>query len=122
MSPTPTPPATPTPATTPAPRPVSPQRAGRLAREQRTLELMLGLYCAGQHHRQVHDCPDCTALQHYARARLAACRHDPKPQCQQCPTHCYAAAKREQMKQVMRYAGPRMLLRHPLLTLRHWLD
>jgi hypothetical protein len=26
------------------------------------------------------------------------------------------------MKTVMRYAGPRMLWRHPILSLRHWLD
>jgi hypothetical protein len=29
---------------------------------------------------------------------------------------------REQVKAVMRYAGPRMLYRHPILTLFHFLD
>jgi hypothetical protein len=29
---------------------------------------------------------------------------------------------REKVKQVMRYAGPRMLWRHPLLTLGHLWD
>ena len=31
-------------------------------------------------------------------------------------------ARREQVKAVMRYAGPRILWRHPVLSLRHWLD
>ena len=30
--------------------------------------------------------------------------------------------RREQMKTVMRHAGPHMLCRHPILSLRHWLD
>jgi hypothetical protein len=29
---------------------------------------------------------------------------------------------REQIRQVMRYAGPRMLLHNPILTIRHLLD
>jgi hypothetical protein len=29
---------------------------------------------------------------------------------------------RDHIKLVMRYAGPRMLLRHPILTIRHLLD
>ena len=31
-------------------------------------------------------------------------------------------AKREEMKQIMRWAGPRMLWRHPILTIRHLID
>ncbi|WP_420213628.1 nitrous oxide-stimulated promoter family protein, partial [Klebsiella pneumoniae] len=42
--------------------------------------------------------------------------------CKQCPVHCYQPAKREEMKQIMRWAGPRMLWRHPILTIRHLLD
>ncbi|EHC60813.1 hypothetical protein LTSEJOH_4128, partial [Salmonella enterica subsp. enterica serovar Johannesburg str. S5-703] len=36
--------------------------------------------------------------------------------------HCYQPAKREEMKQIMRWAGPRMLWRHPVLTVRHLID
>jgi hypothetical protein len=42
--------------------------------------------------------------------------------CEACPIHCYAKAEREQMREVMRYSGPRMLLRHPVLAIRHLLD
>jgi hypothetical protein len=42
--------------------------------------------------------------------------------CKQCPVHCYQSAKREEMKQIMRWAGPRMLWRHPILTVRHLID
>jgi hypothetical protein len=29
---------------------------------------------------------------------------------------------REQVKEVMRYAGPRMIFRHPVLAVMHWVD
>ena len=42
-----------------------------------------------------------------------------KPTCRLCPIHCYKREMKERMRQVMRYAGPRMLLYHPLIALRH---
>ena len=45
-----------------------------------------------------------------------------KPACKQCPIHCYQPVKRAAMKQVMRWAGPRMLIYHPYLAIRHLID
>jgi len=36
--------------------------------------------------------------------------------------HCYKPEMRERIRGVMRFAGPRMALRHPLLAVRHLLD
>jgi hypothetical protein len=36
--------------------------------------------------------------------------------------HCYQRDRREQVKHVMRFAGPRMLWRHPWLSVCHLLD
>jgi hypothetical protein len=59
----------------------------------------------------------------YATVRLERCRFgESKPTCARCPVHCYKSERRDQVKQVMRYAGPRMLWKHPILALRHWLD
>jgi hypothetical protein len=53
---------------------------------------------------------------------LETCRYGPlKGSCKQCTVHCYAPAQREKIRAVMRYAGPRMLLYHPLEALRHLL-
>lgn len=58
-----------------------------------------------------------------AKKRLDKCVFgEEKPACKQCPVHCYQPAKREEMKQIMRWAGPRMLWRHPILTVRHFID
>jgi hypothetical protein len=45
-----------------------------------------------------------------------------KPTCANCPIHCYKKDRREEVREVMRYAGPRMLLRHPVLAVLHQLD
>ena len=95
----------------------------RLARESRTIAAMIGCYCEGLHHSNAALCPECRQLLDYAAVRLERCRFGAdKPVCAKCPVHCYQRARREQVKAVMRYAGPRMLWRHPILSLRHWLN
>lgn len=91
-----------------------------LETELRTLEAMIRLYCRGRHGGR-ELCASCAGLLDYARERLARCPHRPKPACRDCATHCYAPDRREAVRAVMRYAGPRMALRHPLLALRHFL-
>ncbi len=90
-----------------------------LEEELKTIELMVGLYCLDKHGGK-KLCADCAGLLAYAEKRLGLCPHQPKPACKNCPTHCYLPEKRELMREVMRYAGPRMPLRHPLLTLKHY--
>ncbi|RCK81057.1 MAG: hypothetical protein OZSIB_2434 [Candidatus Ozemobacter sibiricus] len=68
-------------------------------------------------------CPACQELLAYARARLACCPFGSrKPTCARCPIHCYRPAMRERMREVMRTAGPRLLMVRPLLALGHGLD
>ena len=98
---------------------------GRLKSEHRTLVCMTKIYCADHHGKQPGGvlCAECTALMDYAAKRLARCPYgEEKPTCANCPIHCYKPAQREQVKRIMRYAGPRMLLRHPLLAITHKLD
>jgi len=95
----------------------------RLAREWQTLAAMIGCYCEGHHHTNSALCPECRDLLDYATVRLERCRFGTeKPVCAKCPVHCYQPERRAQVKAVMRYAGPRMLWRHPILSLSHWLD
>lgn len=103
----------------PAPAAESP----RLRRERQTIAAMIGCYCRGLHDGGLELCPECRGLLEYAMTRLTRCRFGAeKPTCAQCPVHCYQPRQREQIRVVMRYAGPRMLWRHPLLSLRHLLD
>ncbi len=94
----------------------------RMTREARTIEAMIRIYCRGQHGTQEGLCPECEALQDYAGLRLEKCPYqENKTTCAKCPVHCYRPAMREQIRAVMRYAGPRMLWRHPVLAILHLL-
>jgi hypothetical protein len=95
----------------------------RMARERKTVEAMIDLYCHGQHETSNGLCPHCSALRDYARQRLEKCPFQQgKTTCAKCPVHCYKLDKRQQIRTVMRYAGPRMLYRHPLMALQHLVD
>ena len=102
---------------------MTPAQQRRLARERGTIETMIRLYCRGNGHAPRPLCAECSELLAYAGQRIEKCpfRAD-KPTCAQCPVHCYKPDRREQVRRVMRYAGPRMMLAHPVLTLRHYLD
>lgn len=83
---------------------------------------MIGIYCH-DHHGGEALCPDCSALREYAMARLERCRFGAdKPKCSACPVHCYKPAMREKIREVMKYAGPRMMLKHPVMAVGHVVD
>lgn len=98
----------------------------RIERETRTVRLMIGIYCRRHHSSRPRSaagvCPECEALAEYASARLARCPFgDRKTVCRDCRVHCYRPDMRERIRQVMRYAGPRMIFHHPLAAIRHLL-
>lgn len=90
--------------------------------ELRTIESMVRLYCRKQHDAQESLCSSCAQLVAYAGERIKKCPFGvDKPVCNQCSVHCYKPDMRERVKEVMRFSGPRMLLRHPMLAIRHLL-
>jgi hypothetical protein len=101
-----------------------PTQKKHLAREKLTMRKMIGIYCAGHHDSSAGVlCAMCQEFHNYAMLRLKKCPYgDEKPTCANCPIHCYKPARREQAREIMRYAGPRMLLRHPILAITHQLD
>jgi Nitrous oxide-stimulated promoter len=98
----------------------------RRARELKTINVMLRMYCCAHAHSSVQGaalCASCSELQEYASRRLERCVFgDAKPTCTNCLVHCYSPDMREQVRVVMRWAGPRMLFRHPILGILHIID
>ena len=67
--------------------------------------------------RSVPSAPSCCIT---PALRLEKCPfQEHKTTCAKCPVHCYKPARREQIRAVMRYAGPRMMFRHPRLAFYH---
>ena len=91
----------------------------RIEREKNVVSIMVRLYCR-QKEGNEDCCENCRRLLEYAYARLDRCPFgEKKTVCKRCAVHCYKPELREQMRKVMRFAGPRMLVYHPLIALKH---
>lgn len=96
--------------------------------ESKVVTELIALYCQHKHGQLGKDdlglCPSCRALDAYAQDRISHCPFmDSKTFCSNCKVHCYEPQKREEIRQVMRYAGPRLLFKRPLMVLHHmWLE
>jgi len=84
----------------------------------KTARVMIGMYCRHHHGRSL--CTDCRDLLGYVGKRIEKCPHgEAKPACSSCEIHCYKPEMRRRIQDVMRFAGPRMVWRHPVLAIRH---
>lgn len=91
--------------------------------EKKTVSLMIRLYCRKKHHSAGVLCPDCRALSEYAAQRSDRCPFmETKTFCSNCKVHCYKPEMRERIREVMRFSGPRMILYHPVMAVRHVIE
>jgi hypothetical protein len=92
----------------------------KMLEEHKTIAQMAAIYCQAKHGTREGLCESCQDLMAYADLRLAACPFAPdKPVCAKCPVHCYQPEKRERIREVMRFAGPRMLFFDPVAAIKH---
>ena len=101
----------------------------------RLLGKFVQVYCAGKHGAIVREpfalpgglgqrslCPDCADFLRYAVARRMKCPlEEEKPTCKRCRIHCYARPQREKVREIMGYAGRRLIMRGRLDYLFHYL-
>ena len=91
-------------------------------REKETVSLMIRLYCR-KNHGGNELCPECAALDAYARQRSDKCPFmETKTFCSNCKVHCYKKDMREKIREVMRFSGPRMIFHHPVMAIRHVIE
>jgi predicted amidophosphoribosyltransferase len=97
--------------------------ADKVAREMDTTTKMIKIYCMNHHRPDAGLCSDCRGLLEYAEKCLHLCSYDAnKPVCGRCPTNCFSSEMQARMAIIMRYSGPRMLYKHPVLAARHLYD
>lgn len=83
---------------------------------------MIEIYCKA-HHKSKQLCEECQDLYDYAIQRVNHCPFmETKTFCSNCKVHCYKPEYREKIKEVMRFAGPRMLFVHPILAIKHVIE
>lgn len=89
-------------------------------KEKAMVSQMIALYCKKKHHTKDGLCSECAALDAYARERSNKCPFmETKTFCSNCRVHCYKKDMREQIRQVMRFSGPRMIFHHPVAAISH---
>ncbi|MGI6151227.1 MAG: nitrous oxide-stimulated promoter family protein [Christensenellales bacterium] len=94
----------------------------RIEFEKNVVDKMIAIYCTGHKHGKTL-CSECQELMEYAHKRLDSCKFgEDKTFCSKCTIHCYQPEKRDTIKQVMRYSGPRMLFHHPIVAIKHFLQ
>jgi len=83
--------------------------------------MMIAIYCRGKHQtKKGEPCADCKALEAYALKRTLACPFMiTKTFCSACKRHCYSKEKQKEIREVMRFAGPRMLFVNPRAAIAH---
>ena len=90
--------------------------------EKKVVGLMISLYCKKKH-QEKYLCTECQELLEYANLRIDKCPFmAEKTFCSNCKVHCYKPEMRQKIKDVMRFSGPRMLLYHPVLAMRHVIE
>lgn len=92
-------------------------------REKRVVSLMISLYCRKKHRTKLELCDSCNNLLRYAIERSDKCPFmETKTFCSNCTVHCYRPEMRIQIKEVMRFSGPRMIFSHPIMAILHVIE
>jgi Mg-chelatase subunit ChlI len=87
----------------------------------KVLEAFIGTYCRGKHGTAKGClCQECSELLTYAVLKRRKCPLDPKPACKHCPIHCYSKERRALIREVMGFAGRRLMLRGRLDLVWHY--
>ncbi|MEE8341623.1 MAG: nitrous oxide-stimulated promoter family protein [Candidatus Neomarinimicrobiota bacterium] len=95
----------------------------RIEREKRTIGVMIKMYCDHNHNINDSICDDCNDLIEFANEKIDRCIfQQDKPVCSECRVHCYRMDMRDKIKTVMRFAGPKMMIQHPIMGIRHMID
>ncbi len=98
-------------------------RRTRIGREKKTIKAMTRIFCRANHRPRNEVCADCGELLEYSSERLDRCPYgESKPTCAKCPIHCYNSEMRQKVREVMRFSGPKMILRRPYLAMMHVVD
>ena len=92
----------------------------RQDKDRRTLEAIGRIYCKGNHEGASCDaaglCTSCREAVDATLQRASECPFGHAGNCEDCKVHCQRGEAQRRIREIMRYAAPRMALRHPLMT------
>lgn len=93
--------------------------AKKVEEEKNNIKFMIELYCKKNHKRDIL-CDECKELLEFANMKINRCpMKETKTFCSTCHIQCYPKVRREAIKTVMKWSGPRMLIYNPPLAIKH---
>lgn len=95
----------------------------KIYKEMEVVDLMIDIYYKKQIRLDEGKNVEKKDLINYCHYRLSKCPFkDNKPFCSNCKIHCYDKIHQELIRKVMRYSGPRMMIYHPIIAIRHLIE
>jgi len=89
--------------------------------KKKTIKLMIDIYCSGKHGTEDGElCRRCAEMKNYMYKRIELCKKE-KAFCGRCEyhTHCYAGEPGSLVRDLMRYSGPRLMIKKPVAVLKY---
>ena len=92
-----------------------------LQKEKANIKTSFGVYCNAHHDTKDGKlCPKCTALLTNIMLKLQRCKYGiTKPLCDHCDEQCFGEAANKSFMEIMDNSRKGMLMRHPMMTVRH---
>lgn len=91
-------------------------------KEKETIQKSFGIYCKANHDVPSDKklCSKCTALLTNVMIKIGRCPYGKtKPNCDACKNPCFGDAQTKQFREIMSGSKTKMLLKHPIMAIRH---
>lgn len=92
-------------------------------KDRATLNAIARIYCDAHHGEAPKDsdglCSSCCAAVESTMDRVSVCPFGHAGNCEDCSVKCQRGGDQKRIKEIMKYAAPRMFLRHPLMSLEY---
>jgi hypothetical protein len=95
-------------------------------KELKTVKTMIMMYCHKKHKTKGKVlCNECIELYQFVEVKRNRCPFgDEKGFCANCRIHCYKSntIMRDRIRIVMKYSGPRLMFKHPIMSISHMIE
>ena len=90
-------------------------------KEKANIKTSFAVYCNANHDTKDGKlCPKCTALLTNVLLKIGHCKYGvTKPLCDHCDDQCFGEAANKTFMEIMDGSRTGMLVRHPIMTVRH---
>ena len=103
------------------PKKKQPEIKNNIPKEKANIKKTFGVYCHKEHGTEGDKlCPKCTALLATVLMKMNRCPYGiTKPICDRCESPCFSKSQNIEFRKIMTANQKSMLLRHPIMTIKH---